>query len=228
MPTRELAIHRTAWNRLDISDPATGELVTDRRPTSYKAGEERPPHYLDYFHGALHVSPSGFHVLDDGWVWHPLGIPTTWILSRWIAENPWESEDGPTKLDLCARDYYWDHGIVWLDDKRVAVGGIGDDDSAMVNGVRIFDITATGTPGAPWRSDWRVGREIAAFPGPAGLFFSNGTRLFSSDVTGLSRWDPESGQRTGRIPAFQPTRHHRGTGELAQLAEGALVRWRCR
>jgi len=47
---RLVAIHRTAWNRLDISEPATGKLLTERGPTSYQHGEPRPEHYLDYFH----------------------------------------------------------------------------------------------------------------------------------------------------------------------------------
>jgi hypothetical protein len=224
---RELAVHRTDWNRLDISDASTGELVTKRGPTSYSRGEERPPHYLDYFHGRLHVNPSSSHLLDDGWVWHPMGIPTTWSLHRWALENPWESEDGPTKLDACARDSYWDHGVAWLNETMVAVGGVGDDDNAMVDGARVFDISATATPGAKWRSDWRVAREVVDFAGPSGVFFAAENRLFSSDSSGLSRWDVETGARTGRLSNFQPTRHHRGAGELAQIVDGGLVRWRC-
>ena len=225
---RSLAIHRTDWNRLDVSDPGTGQLLTDRGPTRYQKGEERPAHYLDYFHGALHVSPKGSRILDDGWIWHPLGAPATWSLHRWVAENPWESEDGPSKLDACARDYYWDHGCVWIDETRVAVGGIGDDDNAMVDGVRLFDVTSTESPGGRWRPDWRVAREIATFPGPAGSFFNDGGRLFSSEPSGLSRWDLETGARTGRISNFQPTHHHKGARELAQFVEGALVRWTVR
>jgi hypothetical protein len=41
---REVAIHRTAWNRLDVSDPSTGKLLTARNPTNYQRGEERPVH----------------------------------------------------------------------------------------------------------------------------------------------------------------------------------------
>jgi hypothetical protein len=223
---RPLAIHRTAWNRLDASNPATGELVTERGPTRYERGGERSPHYLDYFHGALRVDPTGSHVLDDGWVWHPCGRPTTWNLQRWIVENPWESEDGASKLDICARDYYWDRAAVWIDATRVAVCGIGDDEEAMVDGVRVFDISWSGNPGPAWRQDWRVAHEVAAIPGPAGVFFSDGVQLFSSDATGLSRWDLATGARTGRIPAFQPTRHHRGAGELVQMVDNNLVRWR--
>jgi hypothetical protein len=190
------AIHRTAWNRLDVSDPLSGKLLTERGPTSYRSGEVQPEHYLDYFHGALYVSPGGAHILDDGWVWAPVGVPTVWSVDRWTSDNVWESEDGLTKKDLCARSYYWDHAVSWLDDRRVAVAGIGDDDIQMVDGARIFDVTSLGSPNGRQRGHLRWAREVTAFPGPAGAFFSDETRLFSSDETGLSRWDPEEGVRT--------------------------------
>jgi hypothetical protein len=116
----------------------TGELLTSRGPTSYSADQRHPEHYLDYFHGALFVSPGSARVLDDGWVWHPVGIPSAWSTRRWL-ENAWESEDGPTRVDICPRDYYWNGPFAWLDEER------------------------------------------NSFAGPAGLFFSDGEWLFSSD-----------------------------------------------
>lgn len=223
---RVVAIHRTAWNRLDVSDPFTGSLLTARGPTSYRRGEDRPIHYLDYFHGALHISPNGVHIVDDGWVWHPVGIPTTWSLEPWTSVNVWESEDGPTRKAICARDYYWDHALIWLDDNRIAVGGLGDDDKDMIDGVRIFDISLSGRGGVRWRADWPWPHELTAFPGPAGLFFSDGERLFSSDQSGLSRWGINDGFRTGYLQGFNPTHHHRGARELVQVVDDALVRWR--
>jgi hypothetical protein len=47
-----------------------------------------------------------------------------------------------------------------LDERTVAIGGIGDDDTEMVDGARIFDITSTGAAGPKWRSDWSWAREI--------------------------------------------------------------------
>jgi hypothetical protein len=138
---RVVAIHRTDWNRLDVSDPSTGELFTDRGPTGFRQGQERPEHYLDYFHGALYVSPRGAYIADDGWFWHPIGIPRVWSLNRWLSENVWESEDGPTKIKLCARAYYWGHAVAWIDERFIAIGGIGEDDALMIDGVRIFDLT---------------------------------------------------------------------------------------
>lgn len=79
-----VVVHRTDWNRLDVSDARTGELLT-ARPS------DAPEHKLDYFHGALYLSPGGSRILDDGWIWHPVGFPAVWSLDRWrpaIRGNP--------------------------------------------------------------------------------------------------------------------------------------------
>lgn len=209
---RTIAVHRSAWNRLDLSDPADGRLLSAR--------EASREHHLDYFHGALYVSPDDRRILDDGWVWHPVGIPRTWELEPWLMDNPWESEDGPSARNLCDRAYYWDSGMAWLDDRRVAIEGFGDDDIDMLPGARIFDVTSRGGPDSRWAT------ELFPFPGPSGSFFGDRGRLYSVDGTGLSIWNPDSGELTGRIPGFQPTHQHRGTQELACVVDGALVRWR--
>lgn len=220
-----IVIHRTAWNRLDISDASTGKLLSERGPTSYQSGEQRPQHYLDYFHGALYLSPNGTRILDDGWVWHPVGIPVVWSVDRWLSENIWESEDGATKRDVCARTWYWDHGVAWLNEDTVAIGGIGDDADKIVDGARIFDITSTGPASPEWRSDWQWAREVTSFAGPSGRFFSDGKWLYSAPKSGLSKWDPKSGTRICHIDDFHPTHHHLGSGEFAQLSGNAIFRW---
>ena len=219
-----IAIHRTAWNRLDISDPSNGRLLTSRGPTSYRQGEERPAHYLDYFHGKLYLSPNGTHVLDDGWVWHPVGVPAVWSIDRWLSADVWESEDGASRREICAREYYWDQGVAWLTDDTVALSGIGDDDSEMRDGARIFDVTSTGTPSPRWRADWAWAKEVNAFDGPAGNFFSDGRSLYSTAEAGLFKWDPTTGSQTGHVECFQPTHHHRSASELVQLTSSALLR----
>src|SRR5580700_1383641 len=145
---------------------------------------------------------SGTHIFDDGWVWQPVGIPVSWSLDRWLSENVWESEDGGTRRDVCARESYWDHGVAWLDEETVVIGGLGDDDTEIIDGARIFDITSTGTGGPRWRSDWPWAREVTAFAGPAGRFFSDGKWLYTSAKDGMSRWDPKTGARTGHIEGF--------------------------
>jgi hypothetical protein len=221
-----LAVHRSAWNRLDLSDPATGKLLTARMPTSYGQGEKRPEHYLDYFHGALYVSPGSRLIFDDGWVWHPLGCPVVWSLERWASGNVWESEDGPSKRDVCAPRSDWGQGACWVDDQRLVLSGIGDDEEGMIEGARVFDITGSEKPSSSWRSDLRWTSEIMTIPGPVGMFFTDGASLFSSSDLGLSRWSLSDGARTGVIPGFCPTYHHRTSGELVQLVGSELIRWR--
>ena len=96
----------------------------------------------------------------------------------------------------------------------------------MIDGALIFDITSPVDLNASHSRDISWARELKAFAGPAGAFFSDGTWLFSSDETGLSRWDPADGARTGQIPNFRPTRRHRGANELIQLIGADIVRWK--
>ena len=218
---RPAAVHRTEWNRLDITDVATGELLTPRSPTGYGQGEDRPAHYLDYFHGALHLNPDGTRIANDGWVWHPVGVVTVWDLASWES-NPWESEDGPSKRDLCVREYYWNVAMAWISHERIAVQGIGDDEDEMVDGARIFDVT--------WVEDVehhgyrrRTAREVFCIHAPRGVFLCDGAYLFSSHTSGLSRWDLGSRECTGQLPEFNPTHRHHGSGEFVQLRDRVLV-----
>jgi len=192
-------------------DAGTGELLTSREPTSYRRGEQRPAHYLDYFHGALRLSPGGRWVADDGWVWHPVGVPAVWDAHRWLHDHVWESEDGPSWRALCQRAYHWDTPMCWTGENLLAISGIGSDDEAMLQGVRIFDVS--------------TGVEVAAFAGPAGALFAGGGRLYSAAADGLEAWDPITGERTGTIPGFVPASHHTAAGELAGIRGDILRRW---
>ena len=116
--------------------------------------------------------------------------------------------------------------MCWLDQKRIAIGGLGDDDDAMIDGANIFDVTMPGLRDGPLCADLRDVPGVTAFAGPAGAFFSDGASLFSSDDTGLSRWDPEDGSRTGHVENFSPCRYHWASREFVQLIDNTLVRWR--
>jgi hypothetical protein len=222
---REVVVHRTAWNRLDVSDPESAQLLTAREPTSYGRGEARPAHDLDYFHGSLHLSPDGRRLLDDGWVWHPVGIPVVWDLQTWLDENIWESEDGPTRRYLADRYYYWDHGMCWIDDRHVALEGIGSDDDHMVAGVRIFDVTQ---PADSASITWPMVKEVAAFAGPSGDLFSDGQQLFTAAEDGLSVWDLATGERTAYGPGFRPRRFCPASGEFVEIRDGEVSVWSSR
>lgn len=113
----------------------------------------------------------------------------------------------------------------WLDDTKVVIAGIGDDNAQMVEGARVFDVTAAGGASPGWHSDWEWALEVTAFAGPAGSFFTDGISLFSSNKEGLSRWCVEDGVLTGHLQHFEPTHHHRGAGELVQLTETVFTRF---
>jgi hypothetical protein len=196
-----LVAHRTDWNRLDISDPATGQLLTGR-------AQDR---IAGLFHGELRVSPDGRWIADDSWAWAPAGIPYVWDLRRWAGDNVWESDDGPSRQRLCQRFYFWNEPMCWIGDSLLAVSGIGADDEAMLPGARIFDA--------------ETGLELNTFAGPSGALFSAGRRLYAAGADGLTIWDPFTGERTGTVPGFVPTYQHRDAGVLAAIRDGQLLTW---
>ncbi|WP_405014180.1 DUF4184 family protein [Kitasatospora sp. NBC_01539] len=83
---RTVLVHRAAWNRLDAADPATGRSLTAR--TIDPDAEGLPAaHDLDYFHGALHVSP-GRRTGRSG------GVAATG------RARPWQGQDGRMPFTL--------------------------------------------------------------------------------------------------------------------------------
>lgn len=117
---RLLPIYGTRWNWLDIADLCTGERLSERL-FDVAPGEKYLDHYLDYFHGRLRVSPDQQWIVDDGWMWHPVGSMFSWNLQHWLHDNPWESEDGLSMLELCSRVWYWDGPLCWINEHVVAI-----------------------------------------------------------------------------------------------------------
>lgn len=147
-----LVVHGTDWNRLDISDPQTGKLLTERHPIPYRRGETRPEHYLDYFHSQLFISPNAKWIAEDGWVWHPVGISRVWQLDHWLTKNIWESEDGASIKTFTRREYHWNAPLYWANDTTLVIWGIGDDDCCMIPAAQVFDV--------------HTGEQIRCFAGP--------------------------------------------------------------
>jgi hypothetical protein len=202
-------VHGTDWNRLDVSDPRTGELLTRRELEDAPEGES-PAHALDYFHSELCVSPGGTRVVDNGWVWHPVGMPRVFSLSRWLSENPWETEDGPSVHSLAFRAYYWDGPVAWLDERTVALWGDGEDDLDLAPAALIYDA--------------ETGKELRRFLGPGEGLLSVPPYLVSADPWAKTAvWDPLTGERLLHDPSFHPGAVHPASHELLSV-EGETLR----
>ncbi|MGH8991822.1 MAG: hypothetical protein ACRDZ7_09890 [Acidimicrobiia bacterium] len=139
-------------------------------------------------------------MLDDGWVWHPVGMPRAWDIRRWLTANVWESEDGPSCAMFAHREYHWDSPMCWVNERLVAIWGLGTDDEAMLAGVTIFDV--------------QEASELLAFAGPKGRLWSNGRRLYAAAEEGVTVWDPFTGQRTATLPGLKALAYNRWREEF--------------
>lgn len=208
---RTLLVHATEWNRLDISDPATGALLTPR-DTTWHQGQPEPPHYLDYFHAGLTASADGRWLVDDGWVWHPVGVLRALDLRRWAHENVWESEDGPSVVTLRQAAYFWDAPRCFVADGILAVGGFGSDDEHMLDAALLFDV--------------RTGELTRWFAGPPcrGRFVFDELLFCTAKERGTSAWDVATGERVFHDPAFSPAAYHPGLRRFLTPGEGGVLR----
>lgn len=213
---RCLLIAATDWCRLDLIDPATGAVLSARS----EAEDVEESRTLDYFHARLTVSPSGKHVVDRGWHWHPVGAVRSWSVTAWLA-NPWESEDGPSVRGLTAQDYFWDGPACWIDDDTAVIWGWGRDDEWLVPAALLFDVTtgelqrwfpgpAVRRPGA-----WRPKKQAPS------LFFDGW--LFSvSDKDGTTVWDVATGERVCAAPDLAPIHYHREAQIFITVTESGV------
>lgn len=199
-------------------------MLTSRGPTAYQRGQERPAHYLDYFQCGLSVSPNCSWLAGNGWVWHPVGVVATWSLKKWLESNVWESEDGPSKKALCWRDYYWDGPLCWIDDRTIAVWGLGEDNILLIPGVRLFDVergeeksSFTGPVGGSRKESLQVDGQGQDFIHGAGnLFFDRW--LFSwMEGKPFAVWDISDGAQLLEEQQFCPLNYHPRSKEFISV-----------
>lgn len=110
----DIVIYRSDWNRLETFNLSKNISNTVRYIAPYERGN-RPEHYLDYFHGALYVSPTAKYILDDGWVWQGIARAHLWSLTDWFSKNPFESENGQSLQSIAFEEEGWNYPICWLD-----------------------------------------------------------------------------------------------------------------
>jgi len=203
-----LLIHATDWNRLDVSDARSGELLTGRLPISYKEGED-PAHDLNYFHGQLLVSPDQQLVADSGWIWHPIGVVSSWSVRDWLDTNVWESEGGLSRRGFSGRVWYWDGPMCWIDNRHLAVWGYGADDEWLVPAACIFDAT--------------TGEQVRWFAGPKGTMIFD-EFLFSWDPEGMAVWDATTGERLATESGLCPVGYHPRSRRFLTVLDQARFR----
>lgn len=212
---RDVLVHRTEWNRLDVSDPASGEVLTERDI------EAQPEHHLDYFHGRLLPSPDGSRLLDDGWVWHPVGIPRVWSVADWLGGNVWESEDGPSAIDLTMRED-WNIPACWIGNRHVALWGLAswDEDACEESdagpGVRILGVTQR-KPSAE--------RRLAMDLDPRQVIdlYSADDHLYVTASSGTTVWNIVSGAQIAAYPGFIAWLRHSTRGSLIAIRPEAIL-----
>jgi len=136
-----LLIHQTQWNRLDVTDLETGELLTEREiyiRDSGRKDERGSPiyerkNYLDYFHSLLHVSPDKRHFASNGWMWHPVDNVICFDMERFLTE--YETCRQPIEY---YGGYAWDRPCTFVGDDTLVVAadktGLGFEDGVVVAG----------------------------------------------------------------------------------------------
>jgi len=117
-----LLIHQTQWNRLDITDLTTGQLLTERVIRHEKIGVDEnhvtqfiAENFADFFHGLILVSPNCKRFLSNGWVWHPMGTIACYDLEQFLKTYE------PGGYYTFGTDN-WDIPCAFLDDTTFIVG----------------------------------------------------------------------------------------------------------
>ncbi|WP_379134047.1 hypothetical protein [Paenibacillus sp. sgz500958] len=216
-----LLIHGTKWNRLDISNPITGELLTTRVDPEFHMIGNQPncdEHYLDYFHGQLLVSPNNEWVVDNGWEWHPRGSVTAWNIKQWITNNCWESENGETKKQLWRDKEDWNDPICWLSSTTVGVMGKIDsslyDDEDLINIpkellFRIFDVYD--------------GSLLQEFEICNGILFFDKFLYCTSQNIGFRVYEISNGEVLFEEVNFHPKVYHSRSKEFLEITDNEIT-----
>ena len=180
-------IHATQWNRLDVTELHTGRCLTAREDRSQ-----------NYFHASLHISPNQVWMIDNGWIWHPIGIIQKWKIDEWIHNNPFMLDENISVLT--GSEHFWDRPLCFIDDHRVAVWGKTVDDEQsdddFLSAISILDMKSS--------------EESFFFlvPHEGELFVEDDFLYVVSKEHGTSKWKWTTGEMVKIDPSFIPYRYH--------------------
>jgi len=230
-------IHRTAWNRLDATALPSEECLTSRQ-FEVRKGNRRPAHYLDYFHGAIHPSPTGRWLLCDGWVWQPVAVPYVFDLAAWLDGDIYRPEDDYGRGQLFSYGDDWTSPCVWLDDTHAALWWKPEPDAADdywftghpmaevitrgEGGVFIVDVEAAMLDLKPITENLvvlpvPVPNRPDPFDWPTWRLFRFGDQLAVYDGTSTTLWDWHASQPVAKVDGIAPRLVHKKRGTLIEL-----------
>ncbi len=197
-------VHATEWNRLDATDLTTGALLTTRETDSTPPRTPRTPHYLNYFHGPLTVSPDGRRLASGGWFWGACGLLRVFEVGRWLDANPHESEDGASVVEVLTHGV-WEEPFDWVDAETIAYPSTRYQDfEEPVPGVELRHV-GSGDPGFAGGAHaegagQEGGARIRTIVGPRDRFVIDDGMIYAwtQPGTGASLWDLATGQRLAR------------------------------
>lgn len=203
---KTLLVHGTDWNRLDVTDVESGKLLTTRE---FKQNDDDPKgrYGLDYFHADLMISPDDNWILENGWAWHPVGIPVTFNLRDWLKKNVWESESGPSRKTHGILDY-WPSSACWINDDTLALCGL-EEDYRTSHGVRLIDV--------------QNGKCKKMIPADGGKYFFD-RYFFVSNTSGFSAWNVETAELMLESASFHPRKYHRELKQFLSWEQNNMFR----
>lgn len=185
--------HGTDWNRVDVSEPATGRCLTTREPEVGENGRAISEHYMDYFNGPLLVSPDQKWLVNEGWVWGPAAAVRAWSLERWLEHNVWEPESGPSsQIPQALLGYDWGWPICFIDDDVLASWSVRT--STFEEDRPGITLVSTKT--------WRECGYIGANENNCRALYAWEGNLYAASKDGLSVFSPQTGERLMSIEGF--------------------------
>jgi hypothetical protein len=202
---------------LDVSDPRTGECLTQRDFTLIKEDEDfYDDSVFSEWYGELAISPSQQKIASIGWVWHPLGVAFSWSAKSWLEENVWEADNGKSKRSYCIWDYFWYSPFFWYDDNTLCIWGSSDYQKGSdlpIDSVVLYNAETE--------------QAVREFAGPTLDVFYYDHYLFSGlpEKNGISIWDLEEGALLHRQPGISPRAYHPGTREFIEIDETGWYGW---
>lgn len=216
---KNLIVHATDWNKLDVTDIESGEVLTHRDLNQYP----EPLKDSDYGHtewpSLLLASPSEDQLAVQGWMWHPAGILYSFNLKNWLEHNIWESDLIPTK-NIYTSMYDWCNPFCWINDTKICICEVGFQNNE---------------PEKTSVYNTETGECLLEFFGPTLNVFFFDDYLFSglskdnSYIEGLSVWSLEDGTLLHQEDSF-PTIHDYNINSkefISFQAEGRieLIQW---